>query len=314
MKFDNRFILVIVGFIALYAIFIIFSDINQVYEKIIEIKPGYLGIIFALLPVSWFILFSRWHLLLENSDINISVKDSLKIYFSSAALLVIPGKVGELIKIQILKEKCNVPRTKSAPIIIIEQLYNLVGIIAVSIVGLFLFDYSTIIIGISTAFLVFLFIILSSKKIYYKCMKIFGKIKFISKFTDSLMESHEIIRKSMSGKILFYSAILSTLFWLTEAVIVYFILLSFGIDHLEILAVITTYASSIILGVASFLPMGIGVVEGSLTGFLSLQGVDISIGLSIVVIIRIFTRWIVVGVGFIALKTTGFLSLKNTKF
>ena len=307
MKIDNKFILIIIGFIGLYAIFVISSDISEVYEKIIEIKLEYLVLIFILLPISWFVLFTKWHLLLRNSDIEISLKESLKIYFSSCALLVIPGKVGELIKIQILKTRCNVPRTKSAPIIITEQLYNLVGIVAVSIAGLLVFDYSTIIIGVSAVFLAFIFLILYSKNFFQKVVKIFGKIKFISKFSDSLLESHDVIRNSIRGRILFYASALSTIFWLLEASIVYIILLSLGINHLEILTVVTSYTSSILLGVASLLPMGIGVVEGSLTGFLSLHGVDISIGLTIVVIIRIFTRWIVVGIGFIALKMTGFL-------
>lgn len=312
MKIDNKFILIIIGFIGLYAIFVISSDISEVYEKIIEIKLEYLVLIFILLPISWFVLFTKWHLLLRNSDIEISLKESLKIYFSSCALLVIPGKVGELIKIQILKTRCNVPRTKSAPIIITEQLYNLVGIVAVSIAGLLIFDYSTIIIGVSAVFLAFIFLILYSKNFFQKVVKIFGKIKFISKFSDSLLESHDVIRNSIRGRILFYASALSTIFWLLEASIVYIILLSLGINHLEILTVVTSYTSSILLGVASLLPMGIGVVEGSLTGFLSLHGVDISIGLTIVVIIRIFTRWIVVGIGFIALKMTGFLSLKDS--
>ena len=312
MKIDNKFILIIIGFIGLYAIFVISSDISEVYEKIIEIKLEYLVLIFILLPISWFVLFTKWHLLLRNSDIEISLKESLKIYFSSCALLVIPGKVGELIKIQILKTRCNVPRTKSAPIIITEQLYNLVGIVAVSIAGLLVFDYSTIIIGVSAVFLAFIFLILYSKNFFQKVVKIFGKIKFISKFSDSLLESHDVIRNSIRGRILFYASALSTIFWLLEASIVYIILLSLGINHLEILTVVTSYTSSILLGVASLLPMGIGVVEGSLTGFLSLHGVDISIGLTIVVIIRIFTRWIVVGIGFIALKMTGFLSLKHS--
>ena len=312
MKIDNKFILIIIGFIGLYAIFVISSDISEVYEKIIEIKLEYLFLIFILLPISWFVLFTKWHLLLRNSDIEISLKESLKIYFSSCALLVIPGKVGELIKIQILKTRCNVPRTKSAPIIITEQLYNLVGIVAVSIAGLLVFDYSTIIIGVSAVFLAFIFLILYSKNFFQKVVKIFGKIKFISKFSDSLLESHDVIRNSIRGRILFYASALSTIFWLLEASIVYIILLSLGINHLEILTVVTSYTSSILLGVASLLPMGIGVVEGSLTGFLSLHGVDISIGLTIVVIIRIFTRWIVVGIGFIALKMTGFLSLKDS--
>ena len=312
MKIDNKFILIIIGFIGLYAIFVISSDISEVYEKIIEIKLEYLVLIFILLPISWFVLFTKWHLLLRNSDIEISLKESLKIYFSSCALLVIPGKVGELIKIQILKTRCNVPRTKCAPIIITEQLYNLVGIVAVSIAGLLVFDYSTIIIGVSAVFLAFIFLILYSKNFFQKVVKIFGKKKFISKFSDSLLESHDVIRNSIRGRILFYASALSTIFWLLEASIVYIILLSLGINHLEILTVVTSYTSSILLGVASLLPMGIGVVEGSLTGFLSLHGVDISIGLTIVVIIRIFTRWIVVGIGFIALKMTGFLSLKDS--
>ena len=96
------------------------------------------------------------------------LKDSIQIWFSSCALTPIPGKVGELIKIQILKTKCNVPRTKSAPIIIAEQLYNLVGIVAVSIAGLLVFDYSTIIIGVSAVFLAFIFLILYSKNFFQK--------------------------------------------------------------------------------------------------------------------------------------------------
>ena len=42
MKIDNKFILIIIGFIGLYAIFVISSDISEVYEKIIEIKLEYL--------------------------------------------------------------------------------------------------------------------------------------------------------------------------------------------------------------------------------------------------------------------------------
>ena len=52
------------------------------------------------------------------------------------ALSIIPGKVGELIKSQILKTKFNVPRTKTASIIVIEQIYNLIGLVTVSCIGL----------------------------------------------------------------------------------------------------------------------------------------------------------------------------------
>jgi uncharacterized membrane protein YbhN (UPF0104 family) len=55
----------------------------------------------------------------------------------------------------------------------------------------------------------------------------------------------------------------------------------------------------------SFLPMGVGVVEGSLAGFLNYEGIDISIALTLVILIRIFTRWYGVIVGLIFMKLIG---------
>ena len=115
------------------------------------------------------------------------------------------------------------------------------------------------------------------------------------------------------GKLLIFSTFLSAAFWIIESVVVYFVLLAFDVDILEFTTIIATYTSSIILGVASFLPMGIGVTEGSLAGFFALKGVDISLALTIVIFIRIFTRWIGVGLGFILLKIIGGFSIESEK-
>ena len=91
------------------------------------------------------------------------------------------------------------------------------------------------------------------------------------------------------------------------------VLLAFDVDVLQFTTIIATYTSSIILGVASFLPMGIGVTEGSLAGFFALKGVDISLALTIVIFIRIFTRWIGVALGFILLKIVGGFAIDTEK-
>ena len=88
-------------------------------------------------------------------------------------------------------------------------------------------------------------------------------------------------------------------------------LLSFGVDDIEFLMVIPTYATSIMLGFLSFLPMGLGVVEGSLASFFSLQGIEVSLSLTLVIIIRVFTRWYGVAVGFVALRLSGGLTFTD---
>ena len=110
-----------------------------------------------------------------------------------------------------------------------------------------------------------------------------------------------------------FPSFLSAAFWIIESIVVYFVLLAFDVDVLQFTTIIATYTSSIILGVASFLPMGIGVTEGSLAGFFALKGVDISLALTIVIFIRIFTRWIGVTLGFILLKIVGGFAIDTEK-
>jgi uncharacterized protein (TIRG00374 family) len=88
-------------------------------------------------------------------------------------------------------------------------------------------------------------------------------------------------------------------------------LLAFGIDIIDYFSVVSIYASSLILGAASFIPGGLGVAEGSLVGMLNAQGVEISMAFVLVVLIRIFTLWYGVIAGFISLKLSGGLTGKS---
>jgi len=308
MKIINKIIVIIIAVVGLYAAFFIVSDIRTVYDKIISFKIEFLLIIIPLVTTGWFVLFARWHLLLKNSKILIPKKDSLLIFFSGFALTIIPGKVGELIKSQLLKTKFQVPRSKTVPIVMLEQMYTLIGLVIISFFGIWFFELGAYVLGFFTALLIFAFILISSKKVFNKLIAIFEKRKFTSRFTEPLSSSYDIIKKSTKGPITFYASALTTVFWLIEAVVVYFVLLAFGVENMEFLMVIPTYATSLMLGFLSFLPMGLGVVEGSLASFFSLQGIEVSLSLTIVIIIRIFTRWYGVAVGFVALRLSGGLT------
>ena len=121
-----------------------------------------------------------------------------------------------------------------------------------------------------------------------------------------------MINHSIKPKIFIISSLLSAIYWVLESVAVYFVFKSFGIDFLELYNVVLAYTSSIILGVASFAPGGIGVAEGTLISLLSIQGLSLSTAITLTLFIRIFTLWYAVFVGFIALKFAGAFSMKST--
>ena len=218
------------------------------------------------------------------------------------SLSIIPGKIGELIKSELLKIKYEIPRKNSVPIIFAEQLYSAIGLIIISCFGIYYFDLSVYVVILFAIIIVAIFTLLLSKKLFIKSSKIFCKIKFLNNFLKDMSESYVVIRQLFSYKVLIPSLTLSILFWVFQGISVYLILLSFGINLFDFVTLLTVYTSSIMLGVISFLPLGIGVVEGSLVGFMSYQGLEISSALTLVVIIRLIVQWLPITVGFISLR------------
>ena len=107
MKLGNKIIVVVISIIGLYAGFLIVSDLATISDKISNFNTNFIPLIFLLVTSGWLVLFLRWHVLLRNAKIFIPVKDSFLIYTAGFSLTIIPGKVGELLKSQLLKSKLH---------------------------------------------------------------------------------------------------------------------------------------------------------------------------------------------------------------
>lgn len=309
MQTIQKIFLIIIGTIIIYAGFLFISDVPQIIDSLKNFELKYLPLILTIIPASWFFLFLRWHFLTKNAGIVLPMKKNILIYFSGFALAITPGKMGELIKSEILKKEFSVPRTSSAPLIIIERVYDLVGGVIVAIFGIWALGYGVYAIIGASIFLIIIFVVLRSQKLFYKSIKLLNKIKFTRKFTKSISESYDTIRISIGIRVIIIASLLSVLYWFIEGIGVYLIVLSLGINHLSYFEIIATYASSLIIGAASLIPGGIGVTEGSMVGLLNFQGIETSIAVILVILIRLFTMWYSTLVGFITMKFSGGYSL-----
>lgn len=312
MKFYNTFLLVIIAAITLYAVFLLISDFKILTTNIIRFKVEFLPLILVLVPCGWLVLYVRWNLLLKNIDVNISFRKNLEIYLAGFTFSITPGRIGELIKSQLLKNKFDIPHRKTTSVILIERLYDLLGAVVASIASIWLFNVAGYVIIAALVILVLVFVLVSSRAIFDKLLTLTGKVKLMSKLLHPLSDSYEVIRISTRGKIAFLAAILSVSYWLITSFAVYLVLLAFGIDTIPYFDVVSTFTASLILGAVSFIPGGIGVAEGSLVGLFTLKGINASSAIVLVILIRIFTLWYSVAVGFVALKLSGVFSLKSS--
>jgi len=310
MKFD-KFLIIIIITIIIYAVFLFISDFNLVYEKIINFKIIFIPVILSLVSLNWLVRFYRWHILLKNSNIHVPIKNNFIIYLASLSLSITPGQIGELIKSEFLKKQFKIPRSKTLPIIFIEKFYDLMGVLIASIIGVWYFEGGLYLISIGIILLVLIFVLIFSRNIFEKVLLLICKIKFFSKYQKNFLESYNVLRNSLKSKIGLKSVILSFTFWVIQGIAVYCILLALGMNELNFLIAISSNAISVLIGALSFVPGGLGVTEASMGGLLSLQGIEIGFALIAAVIIRIFTSWYTVVAGFIALKFSGGFSLNQ---
>jgi len=310
MKFD-KFLIVIIIAIIIYAVFLFISDFNLVYEKITNFKIIFVPVILSLVSISWLVTFYRWHLLLKNSNIHVPIKNNFIIYLASLSLSITPGQIGEVIKSEFLKKQFKIPRSKTLPIIFIEKFYDLMGALIASIIGVWYFEGGLYLISIGIVLLALIFVLILSRNIFERVLSLICKIKFFSKYQKNFLESYNVLGNSLKTKIGLKSGILSVIFWIIQGMAVYFVLLGLGINELNFIISTSANAISVLIGALSFMPGGLGVTEGSMGGLLSLQGIEFSFALIAAVIIRIFTSWYTVIVGFIALKFSGGFSLNE---
>ena len=311
MKLDNRLILIFIAAIGIYAIFLFLSDFSIISEKISNFKINYLPLILLLVSVSWIPIIIKWHFLLKNCELDVPLTKSIAVFFAGIAFEITPGQIGTLMKSQILKTSCNIPRTKTVPIVVVEKMYDLIGAILASIIGIVILGMDFYLIIIAILFLAVIFFFMYYRPASEIFFKRITKTKFFSKHVDNITEFHTIIQKSTHVKVATICILLSVTYWFIISIAVYYVLMAFDVNVLDYLTILAIYTTSILLGAISFIPGGIGVTEGSISGLFTLNGIDISTALILSVMIRVFTLWYSVGIGFISLKFTCGFSFRN---
>jgi len=304
LKIFKKIISIVIITIIIYAIFLFISDLDKISDKILNFKLEFLPIIIGLVILSWIISYFRWNILLKNQNIHIRHSINFQIFLVGGALGITPGKIGELFKSQILKEKFNIPRTKTAPLFIVEKFLDLVSAMIVTIIGIWFIPEVGYLAIIGLVISLLLFKILTSKKLFNQTLNFLNRIRFLKKYLEPLSSSHEILSAVLYNKKMFFLLLLSIFYWITIGCAAFFVIEAFGFSVDSIVNIISTYSSSLIIGALSFIPGGIGIAEGSLIGLLTFQGIDVSEAVVIVVLIRIFTLWFSTITGFIALKTS----------
>ena len=293
----------IFGILIFYVIFIAYSDFQEFSINISQFDFSYLPIILAFVFLGIMIKSLRQQLLYKQIEVFISFKTGILLFISGLSMEATPGGSGELIKSYYLKKKFGYPLAKTFPTVIMERLLDLTGIAGILlIVGVLLDNYNIIslmLILLSTLSLIF--VSSKKKKLFNFLLSIIEKIPILKKQASSFSESYQVFGELTSGKIMTKTLGLSFFVWMTDAIMIYFIFVGFNLNFDIIFSTFSMY-SSLLLGVLTMVPAGIGVTEVSFVEILRGEGVDTATSTSLVILFRLVTIWFLTVLGFCATR------------
>jgi hypothetical protein len=298
------------GILIFYVVFIAYADFEKFSTNISEFDFFYLPIILAFVFLDIIIKSVRQQLLYKQIEVSISFKTGILLYISGLSMIVTPGGSGELIKSYYLKKNFGYPLAKTFPVVIMERLLDLTAIAGILlIVGLLLGNDSIIILLLLLIFTVSLiFISGKKKKLFNFLLSVLEKIPILKKQAASFSESYQVFGELTSSKIMTKTLGLSFFVWVTDAIMIYFIFIGFNLNFDIIFSTFSMYGS-LLLGVLTMLPAGVGVTEVSFVEILKSEGVDTATSTSLVILFRLVTIWFLTVLGFCA--TRYFLKQKD---
>jgi len=301
--FSKKGLLIFFGAIILYAVLIFYSDTKEFTEKLQSIKAEIIPLIFLASFASFTIRGIRQYFLLKTIGVNISLKNNFQLYFAGLSMLITPGGSGEVVKNVFLREKFNVPISKTAPLVPAERLHDFLAIVTLLGFTLFFFNsITTIIVFIIGVILISIIFFIFTNSISWNFIKEkIAKRKFFQKVIPDFSESKESMKKLTSIETTARAWAISILGITVESIAVYlsFVALEINMDFL--LEIQLVYSSGL-MGVLTLLPGGLGVTEGSMIGLLVTNGISLSLASVVVLLIRFSTLWFATVIGFISAK------------
>jgi len=291
------------GVLIFYVIFIAYSDFQEFSINISQFEFSYLPIILAFIFLGIIIRGTRQQLLYKQIEVFISFKTGILLYISGLSMIVTPGGSGELIKSYYLKKNIGYPLAKTFPVVIMERLLDLAGISGVLlIVGLLLDNYNIILSMLILLSIVSLIFVSGKKeKLFNFLLSILEKIPILKKQSASFSESYQVFGELTSAKIMTKTLGLSFFVWFTDAIMVYLIFVGFNLNFDIIFSTFSMYGS-LLLGVLTMVPAGVGVTEVSFVEILKGEGVDTAVSTSLVILFRLVTIWFLTALGFCATR------------
>jgi glycosyltransferase 2 family protein len=297
MSFRRGLVFAVGAGIIIYAIFAFWGGRDEVMDELARFAWILLAPILALSLGNYLIRFLRWQVYLRVLGLKVPLWTSLSVFMAGLAMTITPGKLGEFLKSYLLRETDGIPMTRTAPVVFMERVTDLLALVALASVGVgTYYEKGVWILGVSGAALLAGVAVLYSRTLCLLLLRPLHRIPRLDRIAagvqDTVLSAHDLTRPVP----LLAGLALGTAAWTCECLGFHLCFVALE-QEMAAGASIFVYAFSTIAGVVS--PGGLGATDASLVGFAMgiSDGLTESAAVTAAFVCRACTLWFAIAVG-----------------
>lgn len=287
--------------VAVYGVFVVASGYDELSQSLSQLALWSFAAAIGLASLNYCLRFLKWQYYLKLLDVrDVGVLDSLLVFLSGFVLTVTPGKVGEVFKSAVLQQTHGVAPERTAPIVVAERLTDVIGVVALILVGSASFEG-----GLGWALAGSLCVLAGLLAIFWQrpMLWLFRQMEagWMGRIVPKLRTAYAELRALASPRALVLPVLLSIVAWALEGLALYSLLLGFG-QTVAVAPACFFYATATLAGALTPMPGGLGVTEALIQQQLvRIGGVAAPAATASMLLVRLATLWWAVAVGFMAL-------------
>ncbi|MCB9793851.1 MAG: flippase-like domain-containing protein [Alphaproteobacteria bacterium] len=300
LRFRRWAVWAIGGGVILYVGGSVWAGFEQVGGELGAFSWPVYAVVLALTLLNYGLRFGKWHYLLGRLGVRIPVGEDATIFLAGLAMVISPGKAGELLKPYLVSRRTGTPMSTTLPALITERLTDGIAMLALAAISVGTYASDKVHwIAIPSAIVAAGMLILASKRASMGILAVLGRLPGLSRVAPKLVEMYLAMRTCLAPAPLLITLLLSLVAWWAECVGFWLVLEGLG-QSASLDASTFLYAFATVAGGA--MPGGLGVADGALSvGAITIMGASEAVAVTAALLIRVATLWFGVLMGALAL-------------
>ena len=296
----------LIAFLALAGIAVLLADAHHVRAALGRLSVKQLALLMVLSSCAFCLRTLRWQLYARAQRIRIPLLDNALIYISGYALGATPGRVGEVVRLLLLRRGFGIPYRRTAPLLIADRLSDVNTLALLMLVGASYVLKESTLIFVALALVVAInallrfpapllrmvdgLYVLSRRRFALSRRRYALSRRRYARVAAGLRRLLRRTQSTFNVNTQLLASLLSLAAWCLECASLFWILDALN-TPIDLRAAIAIHATASLVGALSMLPGGFGGFEATCVALLLWQGIPAPEAVVATAVLRVTTFW-----------------------